>query len=127
MPFSVCKATHTFQWFMDEFFWGLTSIYAFVDDILITSAIKSEHLNQLHEEFSRLIQYGLRINLEKCILGVKQLSLCGHTVSEEGISAIQIKVDAIAKFPTRRSFRQLRRFVDLLTITEIAFHTILPF
>ena len=54
MPFGLQNAAQTFQRFMDEVCRGLSSLYVYLDDILIASSSQHEHLQHLEHLFERL-------------------------------------------------------------------------
>ncbi|GFS62546.1 transposon Ty3-I Gag-Pol polyprotein [Nephila pilipes] len=66
--FGLCNGSSTFQRLIDEFTRDLPFVYAFVDDLLVASQNETEHLNIKHLSllFSKLLEYGLCINVEKC-------------------------------------------------------------
>ncbi|GBN48949.1 Retrovirus-related Pol polyprotein from transposon 17.6 [Araneus ventricosus] len=65
MSFGLRNAPSTFQRFINEVFFGLDLVFAYLYDILVASSTEDEHSEHLKVVFSRLEQYGLRINLGK--------------------------------------------------------------
>ena len=63
-----------YQLFMDTVFRGLKFIFVSLDDILIASKTKAEHLLHLRELFSRLEQHGLVEKFEEMPVWVKRNS-----------------------------------------------------
>ena len=57
-----------FQYYMDHIFNGLEFIFIYMDDILVASRNRQEHLLHLREVFRRLKQAGLILKLAKCTL-----------------------------------------------------------
>jgi len=97
MPFGLKNAAQTFQKHIDEILQGLSHCYAYIDDILIASGEnKEEHQEHLKQLFSRLDEYGIKINPTKCILGERTIRFLGYKVSEAGTPLPQ-KVEAILK------------------------------
>lgn len=47
------------------------NVFTYVDDIVVTSKNKEEHLTNLAETFTNLCEARLRLNPEKCIFGVR--------------------------------------------------------
>lgn len=113
MQFGLCNASATFQRFIDEVTRDLPGVFAFVDDILIASSDRDEHLIHLKSLFSRLDNYGLCINLSKCVFGKTSIEFLGFGVSEHGIKPLPDRVEAIQKFPQPNTLTQLRRFLGL--------------
>ena len=67
MPFGLRNAAQTFQRLMDRLFSQYSFIFVYLDDILIASRSKEEHLHHLQQVFSTLQQAGLHINAAKCV------------------------------------------------------------
>ncbi|BES94023.1 Reverse transcriptase (RNA-dependent DNA polymerase) [Nesidiocoris tenuis] len=114
MPFGLCGAAATFQRFIHEVTRGLDFIYVFLDDILIASADEEQHLQHLKILFDRLQQYGLKVNSEKCVLGVDRLLFLGHDVSAEGLSPNPERVAPIVNYPIPKTTSDLRRFLGMV-------------
>ncbi|GFT11986.1 hypothetical protein TNCV_725911 [Trichonephila clavipes] len=110
MQFGLCNAAATFQRFIDEVLRNLPFVFAFVDDILVTSSSPEKHLQIL---FTRLQQYGLSLKPSKCIFGVTSIKFLGFKVSESGIEPLSDHVDCILNFPQPTTITQLRRFLGL--------------
>ena len=122
MPFGLRNAAQTFQRFMDDVLRGLPSAYAYIDDVLIASPTKEQHLTDLGAVFERLSKYGIVINPNKCILGVLTLDFLGHIIDCHGITPLPDKVQAIHDFPQPNSQRQLRQFIGLVNF----YHRFIP-
>ena len=102
MSFGLCGAAQTFQRFVDQVFRGLSSknrrkvkYFCYLDDILLASDNMQEHLEDVEALFKRLNEYGLKINLAKCVFQEKELQFLGHTITSKGISPQNSKVEAI--------------------------------
>ncbi|GFW09949.1 hypothetical protein TNCV_4207141 [Trichonephila clavipes] len=113
MQFGLCNSTATFQRFIDEDTRGLPGTYAFVDDILIASKNPQEHYRHLENLFSKLDEYGLCINVSKCIFGASSIDFLGFNLSENGIKPLTDKVKCILNFPKPNILTQFRRFLGM--------------
>lgn len=70
MPFGLSNAAQTFQRFMSHSVLpGLDFVFCFIDDVIIASDSMEQYKKHLDEVFDRLNQYGITINLSKCIFG----------------------------------------------------------
>ena len=114
MPFGLACAAQTFQRFMNEVLHGFDFAFVYLDDILISSTDEHEHAKHLHLVFKRLSDYGIRINISKCILGVKELSFLGYLVNEQGIRPMPERVEPILKFERPKTIKDLRKYLGLL-------------
>ena len=61
------------------------NIFIYVDDIVVASKNKDDHLSDLAETFANMCEAQLRLNPEKCIFGVRQGKILGYLVSHRGI------------------------------------------
>lgn len=58
MPFGLKNAAQTFQRLMDVVLRGLSFVFVYLDDILIASSSREEHLSHLRLLFGRLREHG---------------------------------------------------------------------
>ena len=63
---------------------------------------------------SRLAEYGLSINVDKCEFGKSELTFLGHKISKDGIEPLAEKVDAIKNFSIPTSVKKLRTFLGMV-------------
>ncbi len=60
---------------------GLDFIFIYLDDVIGGSAAVQDHLHHLGLVFERLQQYGLVLNMDKCLFGVQEMEFLGHTIT----------------------------------------------
>lgn len=113
MTFGLRNAAQTFQRFVDEVTRGLDFVYCYLDDFLIFSRDESEHDNHLKQVFTRLRDYGMVINVSKCVFGAPEITFLGYRISESGTKPLDTKVLAIRDFPPPKDVRSLRRFLGM--------------
>ncbi|GFQ92743.1 retrovirus-related Pol polyprotein from transposon 17.6 [Trichonephila clavata] len=65
MPFGLQNTGQTFQRHMHQVLAHLEFCIPYFDDLLIASSSEDEHLDHLHQIFSRLRDYGLKLNPDK--------------------------------------------------------------
>ena len=114
MPFGLCNAAQTFQRFIDTVLRGFDFAYCYIDDILIASATEEEHEKHLRMVFKRLSEYGLTINLAKCVLGVPELLYVGYSISKDGTKPPFSRVEAILNYKKLETIVELRRFLGVI-------------
>jgi hypothetical protein len=71
------------------------NFFTYVDDIVVASKSKEDHLFDLAETFTNMHEARLRLNLEKCIFRVRQGKILDYLVSHRGIEANPNKIQAI--------------------------------
>jgi hypothetical protein len=67
----------------------------YVDDIIVRSTKQENHIADLQEIFANFRKAGLKLNIEKCIFGVKKGKFLGCLVSTKRIEANSSKIEAI--------------------------------
>jgi hypothetical protein len=60
------------------------NVLTYVDDIIVKSTKQENHIANLQETFASFRQAGLKLNLEKCVFGVKKGKFLGCLVSKKG-------------------------------------------
>ena len=71
-------------------------------------------MHHLREVLSRLQEYGIVLNGEKCLLGVPEVQFLGHMVSANGIIPLPEKVAAIHGFPQPGTVGQLMSYLGMV-------------
>jgi hypothetical protein len=85
------------------------NIFTYVDDIVVASRTKEDHLVDLAETFANMRDARLRLNPEKCVFGVRQGKILGYLVSHRGIEANPTKIQAIINMTPPQSARDVQR------------------
>jgi hypothetical protein len=81
------------------------NIFTYVDDIVVASKNKEDHLADLAEMFTNMRDAQLRLNPKKCVFGVRQGKILGYLVSRRGIEANPTKIQAIINMTPPQSTR----------------------
>ena len=97
--------------FHDMMHWD---VEVYVDDMIVKSRDRADHLATLKRFFERINQFRLRLNPKKCTFGVTSGKLLGYMVNERGIEMDLDKIRAILDMPTPRTEREIRGFLGIL-------------
>lgn len=119
MPFGLRCAAQTFQRLMHEVCRGLEFVFIFLDDICIASENMEQHFDHLRQLFTRLAEYNLTINLEKCVLGQESIIFLGHKIDANGLHPNPEKVDVVRKFPLPSVAHQLKTFLNTINFYRL--------
>ncbi|XP_076394273.1 uncharacterized protein LOC143265517 [Megachile rotundata] len=95
--------------FMDTMLKGLD-----LGDTFIASRDEKKHEDHLKQVFDRLLKYGYKINVAKCIFGKKEIEYLGYHISSKGIKPLTERIEAIQQFSKPKTIEDLRRFLGLI-------------
>jgi hypothetical protein len=71
------------------------NILAYVDDIVVKSIQRRDHIGDLTKTFTNLRAANLKLNPEKCVFGIHKGKVLGCLVSTKGIEANPDKINAL--------------------------------
>lgn len=115
LAFGISSSPSLFQRAMDNVLQGIPNVISRVDDILISTKTKEEHMSVLDLVFERLQKYNLRVRRDKCEFLTTSVKYLGHIISAEGIRPDPEKLQAIrdCKIPSNvTEVRALCGFVN---------------
>ncbi|KAL6462444.1 hypothetical protein MHYP_G00288660 [Metynnis hypsauchen] len=115
LPFGIISAQDEFQRRVDEAYEGLQGIAAIVDDILVYGRTKEEHDVNLRAMLERTRERGIKLNEDKSVICVTEVSYFGHRLTREGIRPDPSKVKAIREMAPPRSKTELETILGMVT------------
>ncbi|XP_075483547.1 uncharacterized protein LOC142523698 [Primulina tabacum] len=75
------------------------NVEVYVDDILGKTRKVASFIVDLEETFATLMKYGIKLNLAKCIFGIKSGKFLGFIMTDRGIEAFQDLKTHLAELP----------------------------
>jgi hypothetical protein len=90
------------------------SISAYVDDIVVQSKHKENHIQDLKRASTNLHNAGLKLNLEKCIFSVSKGKILSYLVSASRIEANLEKIEAIINMEPPTLHKLAQRLTERL-------------
>jgi hypothetical protein len=88
-------------------------VVVYLDDLLIYSKTKSEHLQHLRSVLALLRKNGLYAKLSKCSFMQDETEFLGHTITKDGIKTSAGLSKAIQDWPTPKSTKDVQQFLGL--------------
>ncbi|RVW48157.1 Retrovirus-related Pol polyprotein from transposon 17.6 [Vitis vinifera] len=116
MPFGLKNAGATYQRLMTKIFKPLIghTVEVYIDDIVVKSKTREEHVLHLQEVFHLLRKYDIKLNPSKCAFGVSAGKFLGFIVSQRGIEVSPDQIKAVMEIPPPRSKKELQRLTGKL-------------
>jgi hypothetical protein len=111
MGFLGCPAS--FQRLMEGVMRNISNIIVYIDDLLVHTTTHEEHLKVLEQVLERLHSHNLKINLDKCFFGNKEVSYLGFTLTPAGIKPGKNKLKAIKNAKPPTDVKTIHSFVGL--------------
>ena len=86
-------------------------VQVYMDDVLIFSRTREEHLVRVRMVLELLRHHKLYAKASKCQFGRSSVGFLGHVISERGVGMDPRKVAAIATWATPTFCTEVRRFL----------------
>ena len=115
MPLGLCNAPATFERLMEAVWEGLSwdICLVYLDDIIVHTRSFDQHLMNLKCVLDRLRQANLMLKPAKCTLFQTAVTYLGYVVSERGVTADPVKVQALMNWPRPSNTHEVRSFIGL--------------
>jgi len=117
MPFGLKNAGATYHRLMDRVLAPMIgrNVQAYVDDMVVTSQVKDQHIADLEELFTTIGKYRLKLNPEKCVFEVEAGKFLGFLLIERGIEANLEKCAAILAMRSLVSVKEVQQLTGRMT------------
>lgn len=115
LAFGLTNAPGTFQRLMNHVLRSVigSKCLVYLDDIIVFSKTRAEHVENLRMIFDLLRQANLKLGLAKCKFFCESVNYLGHIISGEGISPDPEKIEKLAKYPLPNTVVELQSFLGL--------------
>jgi hypothetical protein len=85
------------------------NIQAYVDDLIVKSSSRANHVADLAETFANMRRAGLKLNPEKCVFRVTKEKILGCLISAKRIEANLDKIRAIREIEEARTKKDIQK------------------
>jgi hypothetical protein len=114
LSFELCNEFVTYQHYINDVFFDyldeFVSIY--IDDILIYSNSKIEHIEHVKKILQRLKNVELQTNIDKCEFSVHEIKYLELIMNRNEIRMNSKKIETILQWTTSQNLKQVQKFLD---------------
>jgi hypothetical protein len=116
MSFGLTSAPAHFMYLMNSVFMPELDkfVVVFIDDILIYSKTKKEHVEHLRIVLTRLRDHQLYANFSKCEFWLDKVHFLGHVLSAEGVAVDPGKVEDVLNWKPPTTVHEVRSFLGMV-------------
>ena len=117
MPFGLKNAWATYQRMMTRMFEPQLGkiIEIYIDNMVVKSKAKSEHVNDLGNIFEILRKHKLRLNASKCSFGVRLGKFLGYMFTHHKIEVNPDQIKEINNLLSPRNPKEVQRLIGMTT------------
>jgi len=121
IPFGLKNARATYQRLMDRVLTPIIgrNVQAYVDEMVVTSQVKDQHVDDLEELFTTIAKYRLKLNPEKCVFRVETGKFLGFLLTKRGIEANPEKCVAIIAMRSPTSVKEVQQLAGQMVALSI--------
>ena len=120
--YGVNTAFEIFQKQIELVLSGINGAKNISDDVLIWGRTKEETIERLDNVPTSFDKFGLKINKSKCLFLVGKLVYSGYTLSADGISQDEYKVQAVKDCKTPTTVSEVRSFLGIVNFSKQYIH-----
>ncbi|CAI7859804.1 unnamed protein product [Closterium sp. NIES-54] len=115
LPFGLTNAPATFQGMMQSNFSDFIDkfLVIFIDDLLIYSRTREEHLKHIELVLARLSEHILYAKRSKCEFAKTKLSFLGHVISHGKLEVDNSKVAVLKQWKQPSTVKEVQAFLGL--------------
>ncbi|XP_059635424.1 uncharacterized protein LOC132277602 [Cornus florida] len=110
MPFGLKNAGATYQRLINKIFKSQMggTVEAYIDDMVVKSKKKDNHLEHLQDVFDVLRKYRIKLNPTKYSFGVSSGQFLGYMVNHRGIEASPAQVEALIRNAEPKTIKEVQ-------------------
>ena len=116
MPFGLKNVGVTYQRLVNKVFASLIdkTMEVYIDDMLVKSLWKEDHVTDLREMFALLQKYNMKLNPAKCTFRVRSGKFLGFMINNKGIEANPTKVQALLDLQSPKIVKEIQKMIGMI-------------
>ena len=116
MSFGLTSAPAYFMYLMNSIFFEELDVFViiFIDDILVYSKTKEDHMKHLRVVLQKLREHKLYAKFSKYEFWLTEVSFLGHILFHNGISVDPSKIKDVVEWVTPTTVKEVRGFLGLV-------------
>jgi hypothetical protein len=120
MPFRLTNAPATCQALINNVLQEYLDIFvvAYLDNILVFSQNKEEHIEYIKTVLKALDQADLRLKPEKCKFHKEEVEFLRFTVSVHGVKMSESKIKVVKDWPTPKNVKNIQEFLGFVNFNQ---------
>jgi hypothetical protein len=120
IPYRLMNAPSAFQAFVEDIFRDLhgQGVVVYIDDILIYSTTRAEHVSLVCCVLGRLLEHDLYVKAKKCLFFQQSVSFLGHHISTSGVEMESDRIAAVRNWPTPTTVKEEQRLLGFINYSR---------
>ncbi|XP_048255270.1 uncharacterized protein K02A2.6-like [Haliotis rufescens] len=114
LPFGISSAPEVYHRTIHQLFEHIRGVDTSMDDMIIFGKDTREHNERLKAVLQQCRDSGLKLNREKCEVGITELTFLGDRISVDGLKPDPNKVKAIMDLQKPTEKKELQRFLGMV-------------
>lgn len=114
MPFGITNAPAVFQTMIERVLGDIPGVSAYIDDVVVYSESKQEHLKTLEEVLKRMRAFNLKANVNKCEFGKREIEVFGFLVANGTVRPSPSRIEALSKMKKPSNPKETQSFLGML-------------
>ncbi|XP_014675600.1 PREDICTED: uncharacterized protein K02A2.6-like [Priapulus caudatus] len=115
LPFGISSAPEVYHRTIYNMFSDIPGVDTSMDDVIIQGASQEEHDASLKRVLDKAREENLRLNADKCVISVSELTFIGDVISDKGVKPDSTKIEAIHAMDRPTNKKELQRFLGMVT------------
>ena len=111
--FGLSSIPAAFQKVMDKILVGLPGVQVYLDDIIVFGESREQHDGRLQQVLTRLEEYQVTLNREKCTFNATSVEFLGFVVANNGFKVSESRVGGMRDMKSPDTAKQLQSALGL--------------